>query len=48
MTDYTDLCDAKYKGKTSMRLKRPTLLAFAFASGKDPFALYNDPKRTRR
>ncbi len=39
-----DLCDAKYKGKTSMRLKRPTLLAFAFASGKDPFALYNDPK----
>ena len=44
MTDYTDLCKAKYKGKTSMRLKRPTLLAFAFASGKDPFALYNDPK----
>ena len=34
----------EYKGKTSMRLKRPTLLAFAFASGKDPFALYNDPK----
>ncbi len=28
----------------SVRLKRPTLLAFAFASGKDPFALYNDPK----
>ena len=27
-----------------MRLKRPTLLAFAFASGKDPFALYDDPK----
>jgi spermidine/putrescine transport system substrate-binding protein len=25
----------------------PTLLAFAFASGKDPFALYNDPKPTR-
>jgi spermidine/putrescine-binding protein len=44
MSDYPDLCDAKYKGKTSMRLKRPTLLAFAFASGKDPFALYNDPK----
>ena len=39
-----DLCKAEYKGKTSMRLKRPTLLAFAFASGKDPFALYNDPK----
>ena len=27
-----------------MRLKRPTLLAFAFATGKDPFALYGDPK----
>ena len=44
MADYPDLCKAEYKGKTSMRLKRPTLLAFAFASGKDPFALYNDPK----
>jgi len=44
MTDYPDLCKAEFKGKTSVRLKRPTLLAFAFASGKDPFALYNDPK----
>jgi spermidine/putrescine transport system substrate-binding protein len=44
MTDYPDLCKAEYKGKTSMRLKRPTLLAFAFANGEDPFALYNDPK----
>ena len=44
MTDYPDLCDPRYKGKTSMRLKRPTLIAFAFASGKDPFALYTDPK----
>src|SRR5262245_13321034 len=44
MMDYTDLCKPEYKGKTSMRLKRPTLLAFAFASGKDPFALYSDPK----
>ena len=44
MTDYPDLCKAEYKGKTSVRLKRPTLLAFAFASGKDPFALYSDPK----
>ena len=24
------------------RLKRPTLIAFAFASGKNPFALYSD------
>jgi spermidine/putrescine transport system substrate-binding protein len=44
MSDYPDLCKAEFKGKTSVRLKRPTLLAFAFASGKDPFALYNDPK----
>lgn len=44
MADYPDLCKADYKGKTAVRLKRPTLLAFAFASGKDPFALYNNPK----
>ena len=44
MTDYTDLCRGDVKGKVSMRLKRPTLISFAFASGKDPFALYNDPK----
>ncbi len=44
MTDYPDLCKAQYKGKTAVRLKRPTLLAFAFAAGKDPFALYGDAK----
>jgi len=44
IANYPDLCKAEYKGKTAVRLKRPTLLAFAFASGKDPFALYNDPK----
>jgi spermidine/putrescine transport system substrate-binding protein len=44
MADYEDLCKPEYKGKTSVRLKRPTLLALAFASGKDPFALYKDPK----
>jgi spermidine/putrescine transport system substrate-binding protein len=44
MADYPDLCKADYKGKTAVRLKRPTLLAFAFAAGKDPFALYGDPK----
>lgn len=42
--DYGDLCAAENAGKVSMRLKRPTLIAMAFASGKDPFALYNDPK----
>ena len=44
MADYGDLCKAEFKGKTSVRLKRPTLIALAFASGKDPFALYKDPK----
>ncbi|MBT9463953.1 extracellular solute-binding protein [Hydrogenophaga sp.] len=43
-TDYADLCAADNAGKVSMRLKRPTLIAMAFASGKDPFKLYNDPK----
>lgn len=43
-TDYPDLCAPENAGKVSMRLKRPTLIAMAFASGKDPFALYNDPK----
>src|SRR5207237_8035746 len=44
VADYPDLCAADYKGKTSVRLKRPTLIAFAFANGKDPCALYSDPK----
>ncbi len=42
--DYPDLCKPEYKGKTSVRLRRPTLMAFAFAAGKDPFALYGDPQ----
>ena len=44
VADYTDLCSPELKGKTSVRLRRPTLMAFAFAAGKDPFALYGDPK----
>lgn len=41
--DYTALLDPQYKGRVSYRLKRPTLIAMAFAMGKDPFALYSDP-----
>ncbi|MGF1620283.1 MAG: extracellular solute-binding protein [Rhodomicrobiaceae bacterium] len=37
-----DLCDPKYKGKTSMRLKRTILLATAYSMGEDPFATYSD------
>jgi len=43
VADYPDLCRPDLKGKTSMRLRRPTLMAFAFAAGKDPFALYGNP-----
>src|SRR3984957_20406970 len=44
IADYPDLCRPDLKGRTAVRLKRPTLMAFAFAAGKDPFALYGDPK----
>ena len=44
ISNYTDLCKQEYKGKTAVRLRRSTLLAFAFAAGKDPFALYGSPK----
>ena len=40
--DYTDLCSADVAGKVSYRLKRPTLIGFAFALGHDPFAAYGD------
>jgi len=40
--DYTDLCNADISGKVSYRLKRPTLIGFAFAMGMDPFAAYGD------
>ena len=40
--DYTDLLNAQYKGRISYRLKRPTLIALAFAMGDDPFAKYSD------
>ena len=39
---FADLCKPEYKGKVSMRLKRPALLAMAFALGDDPFAAYGD------
>jgi spermidine/putrescine transport system substrate-binding protein len=44
VADYPDLCKPELKGKTSVRLRRPTLMAFAFAAGKNPFDLYKDPK----
>jgi spermidine/putrescine transport system substrate-binding protein len=44
INDYLDLCRPELRGRTTVRLKRPTLMAFALALGKDPFALYADPK----
>ncbi|MBV8341256.1 MAG: extracellular solute-binding protein, partial [Gammaproteobacteria bacterium] len=32
VSDYTDLCRPDLKGRTAVRLKRPTLMAFALAS----------------
>jgi spermidine/putrescine transport system substrate-binding protein len=43
VADYGDLCKPELKGKSAIRLRRPTLMAFAFAAGKDPFALYGNP-----
>ena len=41
-TGWADLCDEKYAGRTSMRLRRTILLGTAFGMGMDPFALYAD------
>jgi len=43
VVDYTDLCDASVAGDVSYRLKRPTLIGFAYSMGLDPFAAYSDP-----
>lgn len=42
VNDYTDLCKPALAGKVSYRLKRPTLIGFAFSMGMDPFAAYAD------
>ncbi|MFM7066812.1 MAG: extracellular solute-binding protein [Gammaproteobacteria bacterium] len=42
--DYTDLCRSDLRGKTAIRDVRPVLIAFAFAYGENPFALYRDPR----
>ncbi len=42
VADYDDLCNEALEGRVTYRLKRPTLIGFAFAMGKDPFAAYGD------
>jgi spermidine/putrescine transport system substrate-binding protein len=44
ISDYLDLCRPELRGRTAVRLKRPTLMAFALALGKNPFALYGDTR----
>ncbi|MDE0588632.1 extracellular solute-binding protein [Halocynthiibacter sp. C4] len=46
--DYTDLCNEAYAGKVSYRLKRPTLIGFAFSMGLDPFAAYSDAEEYKK
>ena len=46
--DYSDLLNSAYNGRISYRLKRPTLIAIAFAKGDDPFAKYNDVKMYKK
>ena len=43
-SDYSDLLNAFYNGRISYRLKRPTLIALAFAMGENPFAKYSNEK----
>ncbi len=44
IADYRDLCRPELRGRSAVRLKRPTLMAFALALGTNPFTLYNDTK----
>lgn len=46
VVDYTDVCRPDLKGRTSLRLRRPILMGFAFAMGQDPFALYGESRPT--
>lgn len=42
---FGDLCNEKYKGRTSMRLRRTILIGMGYAAGEDPFAAYGDPEK---
>jgi len=45
VSSIADMCSDKYKGKISMRVKRPALILMAYSDGDDPFVAYNDPNR---
>lgn len=42
LKSFSDLCDPRYKGRISMRLKRTILIGMGYAMGEDPFAAYGD------
>ncbi|HEY7386691.1 MAG TPA: extracellular solute-binding protein [Beijerinckiaceae bacterium] len=44
VADYADLCGPEVAGKASIRAKRPSLIAFAFSMGLDPFAAYGNAR----
>jgi len=46
--NWLDLCDPRYKGRTSMRLARTILVGSAFAMGEDPYAAYSDLPKYQR
>ncbi len=41
-SDYTDLLNPEYSGRVAYKMKRPVLIAMGFATGYDPFSLYDD------
>jgi len=47
LKDWLDLCEDKYKGRTSMRMARTILIGGAFSMGEDPYAAYSDLKKYR-
>jgi len=48
VTGFLDLCKPQLKGRVSYRLKRPTLIGFAFAMGMDPFAAYSNKAKYQK
>jgi spermidine/putrescine transport system substrate-binding protein len=45
VSNIADMCSAEYKGRISMRIRRPALILMAFADGDDPFAAYGNPNQ---
>ena len=48
LNSFADLCDSRYSGRVSMRLKRIILIGMAYADGEDPFGAYDDLDEYKR